>query len=92
MIYCGYRSETRIKNADLVLERCDKLSERGAHVYEPNLITYPLTDAARLMNVSRPTMLKLVNYADFLSIKIGSCWINNAAEVAGRSGQIESRS
>ena len=46
---------------------------------EPNLITYTLTDAARLMNVSKPTMLKLANRSDFPSIRIGSRWIINAA-------------
>lgn len=46
---------------------------------ESNLTTYTLTDAARLMNVSKPTMLKLANRSDFPSIRIGSRWIINAA-------------
>lgn len=40
-------------------------------------ITYTLTDAAKLMHISKPTMLKLANRADFPSIKIGARWIIN---------------
>ena len=38
-------------------------------------LTYTLESAAAALNVSKPTMLKLVNRADFPSFRAGRRWI-----------------
>ena len=38
-------------------------------------LTYTLTGAAKALNVSKPTMEKIVNRADFPAFKAGRRWI-----------------
>lgn len=38
-------------------------------------LTYTLTSAAKALNISKPTMEKLVNRADFPAFKAGRRWI-----------------
>jgi len=38
-------------------------------------LCYTLTQAAEAINVSRPTMLRLVNRDDFPAFRIGTRWI-----------------
>ena len=38
-------------------------------------LTYTLTGAAKALNISKPTMEKLVNRADFPAFKAGRRWI-----------------
>jgi len=38
-------------------------------------LTYTLAGAAQALNISKPTMLKIVNRADFPSFRAGRRWI-----------------
>lgn len=40
-------------------------------------ITYSLNDAAKLLNISRPTMLQLARRDDFPAFRIGRRWVIN---------------
>ena len=44
----------------------------------PKQITYSLNDAAKILNISRPTMLQLARREDFPAFRIGKRWLINA--------------
>lgn len=43
----------------------------------PMPITFTLSETAKALNISRPTMLQLARRSDFPAIKVGTRWIIN---------------